>query len=558
MDDFDSDAFFYDWTKFGPKLLSEKESQYEQHIFPLAMIGEEGWSLFNWFQGYETYWTKRRDGLTAAGDDEGVSAAARHVENAQVFGQHVRDVTEQYQIAYIELDRNLEVDKVCDIFTQINSKGIQLDVFDLINALLKPKGLQLKHLWRQAKTRLEFVETNKMNVYILQVMSILCQSYCSPKYLYYLLPGQEKQIRDAQGKRDKEILIPDTDDFEKRWEIAVDALESAIRLLCHPQEYGAISSNYLPYASILPVFAALQAYVNELPGSQKLAAQRKIRQWYWASVFVNRYSGSVESTSARDFMDMKKWITDPATEPALIQEFKARFRGLELRKETYRGTSVYNGIFNLLILRGARDWMTGNVPQYGNLDDHHIVPQSWGRKNLERRGMDTILNRTPLTAETNRRVINDRLPNEYLPRLIQENSEEEVRKILESHLISPRAQDILMRDPFTPKDFEEFVGEREHTIQVAIEDMLIKERVDLPLQLKELDAKVEQIELGIRALIENVLDGESSLLPRHIADKIDKRLQQAVKKNAASIPNTMKLFMDSWSFLTCASYRIRS
>ena len=474
MDDSDADAFFYDWTKFGPKLLTDKAAQYEQHIFPLAVIGEEGWALSNWFQNYETYWTKRKDDLTATGDDEGSEAAARHVENARAFGRHVRDVTEQYQIAYIELDRNLEVEKVCDIFTQINSKGIQLDVFDLINALLKPKGLQLKNLWRKARTRLEFVETNKMNVYILQVMSILCQSYCSPKYLYYLLPGQEKQIRNEKGKRDKEILIPDTEDFERRWGVAVGALEAAIKLLCHPHEYGAISSNYLPYISILPVFAALQAHVNGLPANQKLAAQRKIRQWYWASVFVNRYSGSVESTSARDFMDVKGWIADPAAEPALIREFKARFRGLELRKETQRGTSVYNGIFNLLILRGARDWMTGNVPQHGELDDHHIVPKSWGRANMERRAADTILNRTPLTAETNRHVINDSLPNQYLPRLIQENGAEVVRTILESPLISPKAQDILMRDPFTPKDFEEFIGERQQTIQAPSKICLLR------------------------------------------------------------------------------------
>ncbi|MCG2691183.1 DUF262 domain-containing protein, partial [Candidatus Parcubacteria bacterium] len=90
-------------------------------------------------------------------------------------------------IVYIELDKDLAVDKVCDIFTQINSRGIRLDVFDLINALLKPKGLQLKHMWRDASTRLNFVDTEKMNVYILQVMSILSQSYCSPKYLYYLV-----------------------------------------------------------------------------------------------------------------------------------------------------------------------------------------------------------------------------------------------------------------------------------------------------------------------------------------------------------------------------------
>ena len=71
------------------------------------------------------------------------------------FGEHLQGITEEYQIAYIELDRDLELDKVCDIFTQINSQGIRLDVFDLINALLKPKGLQLKHLWRAAASALE-------------------------------------------------------------------------------------------------------------------------------------------------------------------------------------------------------------------------------------------------------------------------------------------------------------------------------------------------------------------------------------------------------------------
>ena len=84
------------------------------------------------------------------------------------FGEHLKGITQQYQIAYIELDQDLELDKVCDIFTQINSRGIRLDVFDLINALLKPKGLQLKHMWREAAPRLDFVETERMNVYILQ------------------------------------------------------------------------------------------------------------------------------------------------------------------------------------------------------------------------------------------------------------------------------------------------------------------------------------------------------------------------------------------------------
>ena len=80
-------------------------------------------------------------------------------------------------------------------------------------------------------------------------------------------------------------------------------------------------------------------------------------------MFTNRYSGSVESTTARDFLDVKASIEDDAAEPALIREFEERFRTLDLREVDKRGTSVYNGIFNLFVIQGARDWMTGNDPQ---------------------------------------------------------------------------------------------------------------------------------------------------------------------------------------------------
>ena len=161
-------------------------------------------------------------------------------------------------------------------------------MFDLVNALLKPKGLQLKKMWRDAAPRLDEVETEKMNVYILQVMSILRQSYCSPKYLYSLLPNQQKSVRDPDGTRRKEVLIPNIADFEVRWNAAVDALEGAIKVLKHPQEYGAVSSSFLPYVSILPVFASLRAHAKLLPAARQLDARRKLRHWYWASVFNNQ------------------------------------------------------------------------------------------------------------------------------------------------------------------------------------------------------------------------------------------------------------------------------
>jgi hypothetical protein len=529
MDGAYDDAFDYDWTRRGINLLRNRAAQFESHMFPLAVVGAGGWELPNWVQAYEAHWREKAE----AAELPEAEAARRHADDAREFGEHLKGITEQYQIAYVELDRELAIDKVCDIFTQVNSKGVRLDVFDLINALVKPKGVQLKQMWRGAAPRLDFVDSDKMNVYILQVMSILSQGYCSPKYLYYLLPGQRKTVREPGGALKQQILVSDPDAFRGLWKEAVDAIEKAITLLRHPQEFGAISSAYLPYVSILPAFAALQVQASRLAPPERLAAQRKIRHWYWASVFTARYSGSVESTAARDFLDVTAWFGDDTLEPSLLGEFRARAHGLDLRKEIRRGTSVYNGIFNLLVMNGARDWAAGTVPQYGDLDDHHIVPKDWGKQAGIGTEIDTILNRTPLTAETNRHVVRDRLPNEYLPELIEANGETAVRATLETHLISPAAFEILLRDPFEPKDFEALLTERQKTIVHAIEELLVKARLDLPPDLRGLDAQLEEVELAVRGVIAERLNGDPSLVPSHVNEKIKDRLEKAARKNPA-------------------------
>ncbi len=524
------EAFRYEWSKRGVALLDDEKAQWALHMFPLAVIGKGGWELGNWIQGYSSYWEDRAGD---AGTEEQQAIARRHVEYASEFGELLKGITEQYQVSYIELDRDLAIDKICDIFTQVNSKGIRLDVFDLINALVKPKDVQLKRLWREARPRLEFVDTNRMNVYILQVMSILKQAYCSPKYLYYLLPEQVKTVRELDGSFRKEMLISDPAEFEDLWHTAVDALEGAIAALRHPQEFGAIASRYLPYAAMIPVFAALQEKARMLPPDRKLEANRKLGLWYWASVFTARYSGSVESTAARDFLDVSQWFNDSSAEPALLTEFKVRFRELDLHREVKRGTSVYNGIFNLLVLNGARDWLTGGVSTGEDVGDRNIVPKEWGTQQELESPIDSILNRTPLTAEADEQIIGNRLPNAYLPELIQKNGEQAVRAILESHFISNVAFDILLEVPFTPKHYEQFLQERQRTILAAIESLLIKQRIGLEPQLRELDEALEDIELRLRKLLEDELQGDVAQLPAAVISKADRRISAATRQNPA-------------------------
>ena len=534
MDGDYDEAFDYGWTASTVQLHANQEAQFDRHWFPLSIIGSGGWNLATWMQGYQAWWESKAVAAAESGNAAEAEIASQRAADAEEFGETVKEIVDQFQITYVELDKELELDKVCDIFTQINSKGVKLDIFDLINALLKPKGLQLKRMYRDAKPRFEFMDSSKANVYVLQVMSILSQAYCSPKYLYYLLPGAEKKVRNPDGSLTKEVLIADTTQFKALWDRSVDALAKSLDRLSHPQEYGVTSAQYLPYQSILPAFAALSTEAKKLDPSKQLDANRKIRHWYWASVFTTRYSGAVESRAARDFLDVKAWFDDDLAEPPPIGEFTQQFRNIEFRKLQSKGHSIYNGVFNLLVLQGARDWMTGLIPQDEELDDHHIVPQSWGKRQSEVGSLvDSILNRTPLTADTNRNVIKDRLPNAYLPELIASNGEDKVRSILETHFISSTAFDILLRDPFTPKDFEAFISERQKTIQDAIESLLIKERLDLPLALRELDAGVEDVELGLRRAISDRLDDDPANLPPHLAQKIEERLLAAARKNAA-------------------------
>jgi len=529
------DAFSYESrTKRVELLTQDPTTQYKEHIFPLYVIGKGGRAMLNWVQEYMTHWRDKTAEAEKLGNREDAEQFQVHVENAKKFDKELESLTEQYQVSYIQLDQDLGLDKICNIFTKINSKGVRLDVFDLLNAMLKPRGLQLKLMWREAKGRLEFVDSSKLNVYILQVMSILKQAYCSPKYLYYLIPGHRKPIRTPEGKIKKDVLIQTADEFVALWDMSVSALERAIEMLRHPQEFGVTSSKYLPYVSILPVFSALQEHVRTLPAGRCLGAQRKVRFWYWAAIFTSRYSEGVESTAARDFQNVKSWIEDDSKEPPLIQEFKTQFKNLELRRETKYGSSIYNGIFNLLVLNGARDWIDGNIPGNGLVDDHHIVPASWGAANLQDRSvLNSILNRTPLLKETNRQVIRNKLPNDYLPELIKENGESHVRAILESHLISPAAFDILMRPNFSATDFEEFIGERQRTYVEAIESLLIKERLDLSPNLRDLDERVETVELSLRTKIETALSGREDPFPQHVMEKVRPRLERAQRKNPA-------------------------
>lgn len=519
-------------TKKNKHFLKDKSSQFKSHTFPLGEMKGGSWGTSDWIKEYRDYW---QDKTEAAGEVKEKENFKLFIEGAKQFREIIEELLNEFYISYIELDHEIEVAKVCDIFTQINSKGVRLDIFDLLNAMLRPKGIYLKQMWRDAEEKLDFTDTKKMKTYILQVMSVLEQAYCSSKYLYYLVPESKKTIRKADGSKEQIILIDDVDEFNERWHQSVRALKKAIESLQNPRDFGAIKSTFVPYPSIIPAFAAIKEFVAETKPTNTLDINRKIRKWYWASIFTNRYSSSVESTTAKDFMSLKKWFVNDEQMPDMIEEFTNSIKFIDLGNENPKGSAIYNAIFNLLVINEARDWNSFELPEYSELDDHHIVPYSIFKEEGGK-AINSILNRTPISDSTNRHIIRNRMPNDYIQEMLDNNDENQVYQVFESHLVSRQAVSILLRKPFTKEDFDEFLGERKRTIFESIQTQLIDEKINIPAHLKDLDTEIEEIEYGIRNLIITTIGVEMdkyiTSVPQHIQDKVQRRVDVNIKKKA--------------------------
>ena len=103
---------------------------------------------------------------------------------------------------------------------------MKLSTFDLMNAFLFPKGIRLRNLWeKKDKKDLKKVDKN-LNEYMLKLISLYKQDYCSSKYIFYLIPGYK--ISKKQ-ELEKVTLVKDSKEFLRLWNSAynysVDVIE---------------------------------------------------------------------------------------------------------------------------------------------------------------------------------------------------------------------------------------------------------------------------------------------------------------------------------------------
>jgi len=375
-----------------------------------------------------------------------------------------------YPFVFYPLSSARDLPDICNIFARVNAKGMKLSTFDLMNAFLYPKGIELrKDLWENLDNEiLKEIDTN-MNEYLLKLISLIKQNYCSSRYIFNLIPGQKTIRKDEHGKNREEILVRDGDHFENLWKESCRYAEKARGIIMNTgdSDFGAIKTEFIPNTTIVPVLGAILWEYKRGPDNTDF--KNNVKKWYWSAVFSEDYSGSSDSIMAKDFRDWKEWIDSGKSIERINRLSQEFINELDL-KSGRKGSARYNAILCILALNDAKDFYKGRLVgtgdySHGRINDHHIFPKQ--AKGLDREKSrtfketkDSIVNRTLLLDTTNNRIRN-KTPSQYIEELTDEYGDEhKVRSILQGHLINEKAFEYMKED-----HFDNFVIEREKVIK---------------------------------------------------------------------------------------------
>lgn len=338
-----------------------------------------------------------------------------------------------YRFPVIELNRDMELHAICHIFEKVNSTGVPLTVFELCTAILWAQGLRLNDKWHTTRQKLAEDQILRMQgqlegAMFLQVISLLAT---------LKRKRETTDTRVAVNCRREDLLNLKKETVEEWWDIASVAYRDASKFM---ESQGVIAQRVLPYGTLLIPLAAIMGF-RRYQGDKASFGQAwpKIEQWYWCSVFSQRYSSSVEATAAMDFEQVVNWI-DGGEEPEAVRTFT--FSADRLQDYTNIRSAIYKGVLCLLAKNGAKDFggegtLSVNLYYDSQQDHHHIFPVN-ALSNLEITDwrVNSIVNKSLIGASSNR-SIGGRLPSAYVETMRTRLGEERTYGILRSHLISP-------------------------------------------------------------------------------------------------------------------------
>jgi len=277
------------------------------------------------------------------------------------------------------------------------------------------------------------------------------------------------------------------------------------------------------------IFVPVVVYLSNNNGifSNKNVLNNSIRWLYLAHLWA-RYTSQ---TDQRLDHDINTIIRNHNPWPELIVSIMEQRGRIKLDHSDLEGKSIQNPIYKMLYVtikaKGAVDWFNGlpldvTHSKTYSIQSHHIFPSSilWktgkykGNNSLHKIIVNDIANRAFLTASTNNSIINNKIPEEYFPKIIEQYGE----KALKNQLI-PMDRNLWKLD-----NYEQFLNRRRVIIANEINNY-----IDSFISEKEEEKKItlnDYLKVGESSSVEY----KASIRWDMDQDKINKELEKVIIK----------------------------
>jgi hypothetical protein len=432
--------------------LSTREREFENAMFPLHLIFDSD----AWMMGWYRFWNY----------DPG------KIEEFNRFRNQFIAAFKSYQIPIIQLRKSASKEAICLIFEKVNTGGVPLTAFELLTATFAAEGFDLREDWF-GSTRVRTPTPGRakrmfdkrrllallQNTEFLQAVTLL---HTYKRRRKALTEGVEPSRLPPVSCTRQSILELDSAAYQANADAVEEGFFRAAQFLWSEKIFR---PEDIPYRTQLIPLAVILYLLG--PRWHDLDVRSRLRQWYWCGVFGELYGSATETRFARDVTEVVAWIDTGGPLPATVQD--CNFAVDRLRTLRTRLSAAYKGLHALIMqIGGAVDLRTGATLDEQTvfeetIDIHHIFPRVWcERQGIPSTTYDSIVNKTPLSAATNRLLGGD-APSVYLRRLKERfhPTEEQLAHHLGSHLVEPTLLET--------NDFQSFILARGRRLLVLIE-----------------------------------------------------------------------------------------
>lgn len=423
--------------------LTTREQEIAQLMFPTNLLFDNN-GYNDWFEQFaQTY------GFTS-----------EEYALWKKFKDDIVDTVHGYKVPVITLLKETPREAVCKVFENVNTGGVSLTVFELVTASFATYDFDLRGSWG-GHVRPKILGGSDGSFVTDLMEGVDATAFLTSMTLFTTF--KKKMAGEGYTRcKKKDVLALGFDDYKANLDALVDGFDMARDFLIGERIFR---MRDLPYTTQIIPLAATCAYIGRKQ-FVTVATKNILRRWLWCGIFGEMYGGANETRYANDIEDLVDEIEGRASQMRTVNA--AYFQATRLLGLQTRNSAAYKGVMALVFRESALDFIDGeqmtNVKAINTPPDiHHIFPRAYCEKTgLPRERWNSIVNKTPLIARTNR-IIGGVAPSKYLPKVKSEGQidDAELRARIESHLVD--------YDALAADDFDVYFIDRAKKLLDAIE-----------------------------------------------------------------------------------------